>query len=129
MRHYVPTLDALLDPKKLLPPMFAGEVDGLFEELLFHEWQVDFHAQSALQTGFDKEKIAAASAARNRRISRTRAYFIEQFGDRRSRKRFFIRRKARWRAIGCVNHMSAEKKDLTRCDVFLLVNGDSWGLF
>jgi len=70
MRHYVPTLDALLDPKKLLPPMFAGEVDGLFEELIFHEWQVDFHAQSALQTGFDKEKIAAASATRNRRISR-----------------------------------------------------------
>jgi hypothetical protein len=34
MRHYVPTLDALLDPKKLLPPMFAGEVDGLFEELI-----------------------------------------------------------------------------------------------
>ena len=55
MRHYVPSLDALLDPKKLLPPMFAGEVDGLFEELLLHEWQVDFHAQSALQTGFGKE--------------------------------------------------------------------------
>src|SRR4029453_9560935 len=50
MRHYVPTQDALLDPKKLLPPILAGEVDGLFEELLFHEWQVDFHAQSALQT-------------------------------------------------------------------------------
>ncbi len=32
MRHYVPTLNALLDPKKLRPPMFAGEVDGLFEE-------------------------------------------------------------------------------------------------
>jgi hypothetical protein len=42
--------------------MFAGEVDELFEELLFHEWQVDFHAQSALQTGFEKEKIAAAAS-------------------------------------------------------------------
>jgi hypothetical protein len=28
LRHYVPTLDALPDPKKLLPPIFAGEVDG-----------------------------------------------------------------------------------------------------
>jgi hypothetical protein len=46
---------ALFDPKKLLPPMFAGEVDGFFDEFLLHQWQVDFHAQSALQTGFGKE--------------------------------------------------------------------------
>ena len=55
LRHYVPAPDALLDPKKLLPPMFAGEVDGFFQEFLLHKWQVDFHAQSALQTGFGKE--------------------------------------------------------------------------
>lgn len=73
MRHSVPSLDSLLDPEKLLAPMFAGEVDGFFEELLLHEWQVDFHANSALQTGLDKEQIAAASAARNRHISGTRA--------------------------------------------------------
>jgi hypothetical protein len=49
--------------------------------------------------------------------------------DRSRRKRFFIRRKARRRAIGGVNHMSAEKKDVTWCGVFRPVNGHSWGLF
>src|SRR6266850_3000295 len=59
LRHYVPAPGALLDRKKLLPPMFAGEVDGFFDEFLLHQWQVDFQAQSALQTGFGKEQITA----------------------------------------------------------------------
>jgi hypothetical protein len=40
--------------------MFAGEVDRLFEELIFHEWQIDFHAQSALQTGLAENILLEA---------------------------------------------------------------------
>jgi hypothetical protein len=63
MRHYMPTLDALLDPKKLLSPMFAGEIDGFPEKFLLDKWQVDFHGQVAFQTAFGKKKIAAASGS------------------------------------------------------------------
>lgn len=42
LRHDVLTPGALLDPKELLPSIFAGEVYGLFDEFLLHHWQVDF---------------------------------------------------------------------------------------
>src|SRR5690349_3045946 len=61
LRHDVPTPGAFLDPKKLLSPIFAGEVDRFLDEFLLHHRQVDFQTQFASQTGFRKKQITAAS--------------------------------------------------------------------
>src|SRR5215469_12266079 len=95
-------------------PVFVGEIDRFLQEGRLLEGKVDLEPSRSRERGFREQKIAAASSAANAEVVRPYVEIRQGAGDRPCGDRLLVRRKARLRTAGGVDHMAAEQDDFSR---------------
>src|SRR5262249_13524802 len=113
---------ACLRREETVAPTVPGKVNGLLKEDRLVEGDIKLKPRRTGTRGFRKKKIAAACAAADAKVASFDGELPQRRRDRVRRDRFFVRRKARFFAAGCVNHVAAEQHHLARRRLVRLVH-------
>jgi hypothetical protein len=97
---------ACLRREEAVAPTVPGKVNGLLMKGRLVEGDIKIKPRRTGKRGFRKKKIAAACAAADAKVASFDGKLTQRRRDRVRRDRFFVRRKARFFAAGCVNHLA-----------------------